>query len=105
MALKDGTPKSIKEVWKAQILSLKKNQLTVDSLAGIIGVSKTRIYRDLESKVFEGAVKKGKGLKSHWDFTHHDAIVYIESFDDNITLKTDKTPPTKKINFPGWKWE
>ena len=108
MALIDGTTttKSIKEVWKAQILALKKNQLTVDSIAEIIGVSKSRIYKDLETKLFEGAVKKGRGKKSHWDFTHQDAIVYVDAFDDNIiSLKKDVTPPSKKINFPDWNWE
>jgi len=104
MALESS--KSIKEIWKVKIKALKKHELTVDSLADIIGVSKSRIYKDLEAKLFEGAVKKGKGKKSHWDFTHQDAVVYVEAFDDNIIdLKKDLTPPTKKINFPNWQWE
>ena len=97
--------RSKKEIWKQKILSLSEMELTVDNLAEIIGVSKSRIYRDLETKLFEGAVKKGRGIKSHWDFTHQDAVEYVESFDDNIiNLKKDETPPSKTLPIPGWEW-
>lgn len=114
MALKASQTKKQppkKEIWKQEIRRLKASQLTVKAIAGIIGVSSSRIYKDLENGRFENATKKGPGKKAEWDFTKRDAINYVESFIDTSTAieghpeKYDLTPPTKQLKIPGWTWK
>ncbi len=98
--------KSKKDIWKEQVLKLKECELCVKSIAEIIGVSTSVIYRDLKNKTFVGPTKKGIGQKSDWAFTHHDVIAYIDDFEDNIMeIKEPQILPSKKIPFPGWQWD
>lgn len=105
--------KLIKDRWIEEIKKLKDEDLCVKLIAGIIGVSKSRIYKDLYTGEFEGAEKKGPYSKSDWIFTHDCVTKYIQSFPDNSIIdntppsksKIDLTPPSKRIPFPGWEYQ
>ncbi|MCP5047363.1 MAG: hypothetical protein GY940_09350 [bacterium] len=85
----------------AAIKAHPDEDLAVKQLSTIIGVSPSKIYKDLQSGKFEGCDSSGPGDRSDWIIPKQAAIDYVNSFKD--THKVELLP-SHRLKVPGWEW-